>query len=168
MALGYSNTIIGLLVMIPYIIGLLAMMMISHRSDRNLERKWHVAIPATIAGIGCAALGTTHSVPFVTALLSIVVGCVCGYLGPFWALPSEFLTGSSAASGIALITTLVNLGGFAGPYAIGFIRQRTESLSGAFGAAGAILFVFATFVLLLSKQSRQLAKTVPEASVPLT
>jgi ACS family tartrate transporter-like MFS transporter len=82
------------------------------------------------------------------------VGCVCGYLGPFWALPSEFLTGASAATGIALITTFVNLGGVAGPYAVGFIRQRTESLSGALAVAGFILFVFATLVLLLPHNLR--------------
>lgn len=167
MALGYSNTMIGLLVMVPYIIGLLAMILISRSSDRNFERKWHVVIPATIAGIACAALGATHSVLFVTVLLSAVIGCICGYLGPFWALPSEFLAGPSAASGIALITTFVNLGGFAGPYAIGFIRQRTESLSGAFGAAGASLFVFALLVELLPKASLHVAKDLPKASNPV-
>jgi hypothetical protein len=77
-------------------------------------------------------------------------GCFLG------ALPSEFLTGSSAASGIALITTFVNLGGFAGSYAVGFIRQRTESLSGAFAVAAVILFVFATLVRVLPETSRGL------------
>lgn len=156
--LGHSNTVIGLLVMVPYVIGLVTMILISHSSDRKLERRWHVAIPAIIAGVACVTLGSTHSVVFLVVLLSAVVGCICGYLGPFWALPSEFLTGSSAASGIALITTLVNLGGFAGPYAFGFIRQKTESLSGASSAAGLVLFVFATLVLLLPKGARHLAK----------
>jgi len=109
-------------------------------------------------------LGATHSVAFLVVFLSAVVGCVCGYLGPFWALPSEFLTGSSAASGIALITTLVNLGGFAGPYAFGFMRQRTASLSGALSAAGLVLFVFATLVLLLPKSSRHVARTFQQPS----
>jgi MFS family permease len=166
LAVGYSNSVIGLLVMIPYVIGLLTMILISYSSDRNQERKWHVAIPATVAAIACAAVGTTQSVLFATVLLSTTVGCVCGYLGPFWALPSQFLSGSSAASGIALITTFVNLGGFAGPYAIGFILQRTTSLSGAFAAAGAILFVFASLVMLLPKPSGRV-KVLPEASAPL-
>jgi MFS transporter, ACS family, tartrate transporter len=151
---GYSNTAVGLLMMVPYAIGLLAMILISRNSDRKLERRWHVAIPATIGGIACLVLGATHSVFFVVVLLSVAVGCVCSYLGPLWALPSEFLTGPSAASGIALITTFVNLGGFVGPYAFGFIRQRTESLSGALALAGIVLFVFATLVLLLPKRAR--------------
>jgi ACS family tartrate transporter-like MFS transporter len=123
-----------------------------------------VAIPAIIAGVACVSLGATHSVVFLVVFLSAVVGCVCGYLGPFWALPSEFLTGSSAASGIALITTWVNLGGFAGPYAFGFIRQRTESLSGALSGAGLVLFVFATLVLLMPKGSRHIAKAFRQSS----
>jgi ACS family tartrate transporter-like MFS transporter len=163
-ALGYSNTVIGLLVMVPYLIGLVTMILISHSSDRNLERRWHVAIPAIIAGVACVMLGATHSVVFLVVFLSAVVGCVCGYLGPFWALPSEFLTGSSAASGIALITTFVNLGGFAGPYAFGFLRQRTESLSGVLSAAGLVLFVFATLVLLMPKGSQHLAKAFRQPS----
>ncbi len=151
---GYSNTAVGLLVMVRYAIGLLAMILISRNSDRKLERRWHVAIPATMGGIACLVFGATHSIFFVVFLLSVAVGCVCGYLGPLWALPSEFLTGPSAASGIALITTFVNLGGFVGPYAFGFIRQRTESVSGPLALAGIVLFVFATLVLLLPKRAR--------------
>src|SRR5262249_46612088 len=127
----YSNTTIGVLVMVPYITGLLAMIPISRSSDQKLERRWHVAIPATIAGMACVCLGAAHSLFLAVVLLSVAVGCICGYLGPFWSLPSEFLTGASAASGIALITTFVNLGGFFGPYAFGFIRQKTGGFRGA-------------------------------------
>ncbi len=153
---GYSNTTVGLLVMLPYTMGLLAMILISRSSDRRLERRWHVAIPATIGGVACLMFGATHSILFVVLFLSVAVGCVCGYLVPFWALPSEFLTGSSAASGIALITTFVNLGGFVGPYAFGYIRQKTESYYEALAIGGIVLFVFATLVLLLPRVSRGL------------
>ena len=119
-----------------------------------LERRWHVAIPAMIGGLAAVMRGVAHSIVVSVVLLSAVVACVCAYLGPFWALPSEFLRGSSAASGIALITTFVNVGGFIGPYAAGFIRQKTGSLYGAFAVAGIVLFVFATLVLMLSKEAR--------------
>src|SRR6266568_3621759 len=153
---GYSNTTVGLLVMLPYTMGLLAMILISRSSDRRLERRWHVAIPATIGGVACLMFGATHSILFVVLFLSVAVGCVCGYLGPFWALPSEFLTGSSAASGIALITTFVNLGGFVGPYAVGWIGHETGNLYAGLAFAGASLFVFVTLMLLLPKVSRGL------------
>jgi len=151
---SYSNAVVGFLVMIPYVFGMLTMILISRRSDRKLERRWHVAIPAMIAGIACVTLGIGHSLSISVALLSIAVGCICGYLGPFWSLPSEFLTGASAASGIALITTFVNLGGFVGPYAFGFIHQRTEGFYSSLAVAGGVLFVFATLVLLLRVSGR--------------
>jgi ACS family tartrate transporter-like MFS transporter len=99
-------------------------------------------------------LSVVHSIEISVVLLSAVAACVCVYLGPFWALPSEFLSGPSAASGIALVTTFVNVGGFVGPYVACFIRTRTGSLYGAFAFAGIVLFVFATLVLMLSREAR--------------
>ena len=150
---GYSNTVVGFLVMVPNVVGLLTMILVSRMSDRKLERRWHVAIPAMIGGIACVMFGAAHSILISVVLLSVAVGCVCGYLGPFWALPSEFLTGSSAASGIALITTFVNLGGFVGPYAVGWIGHKTGNLYGALAFAGASLFVFVTLMLLLPRRA---------------
>ena len=111
--------------------------------------------------MGNGVMFGAHCIFLSVVLLSVAVGCVCGYLGPFWALPSEFLMGASAASGIALITTFVNLGGFFGPYAFGFIRQKTGSFHGALAVAGVVLFGFATLVLLLRGISRGLAGVFP-------
>jgi ACS family tartrate transporter-like MFS transporter len=77
---------------------------------------------------------------------------VYSYVGPFWALPSEFLTGFSAAAGIALINSVGNLGGFAGPYMIGMIATRTGDLYAGLAIAGVSLFISATLVLLLPKK----------------
>jgi ACS family tartrate transporter-like MFS transporter len=73
-------------------------------------------------------------------------------VGPFWALPCEFLTGFSAASGIALVTSIANLGGFVGPYAVGLIQQGTGNLQGSLVVAGVTLLVFATLLLLLPEK----------------
>jgi MFS transporter, ACS family, tartrate transporter len=42
-------------------------------------------------------------------------------LSSFWCLPTKFLTGSSAAGGIALINAIGNTGGFVGPGMIGYL-----------------------------------------------
>jgi ACS family tartrate transporter-like MFS transporter len=73
-------------------------------------------------------------------------------------LPSEFLTGFSAAAGIALINSVGNLGGLVGPYTIGAIAMRTGSLYGGLALTGVFLFVSATLVLLLPRKVRVLAK----------
>jgi MFS transporter, ACS family, tartrate transporter len=149
LASAYSNTVVGLLVMIPNVVGLLLMIIISRNSDRKQERRWHAAIPAFIGGIACLLFGQTDSVILSIALLCLFAAGVYGAMAPFWALPSEFLAGFSAASGIALVASIGTVGGFFGPYAVGFIRHKTGSLFGGVTLAGIALLALATLVLLL-------------------
>lgn len=155
---GYSNTAVGFLVMIPYLVALVAMVFVSRSSDRRLERRYHAAIPMIAGGIALLLLGTTSS-PFsaIALLSSAVAGCFSLY-GPFFSLPSEFLTGFSAASGIALINSVTNLGGFVGLYAFGAISQRSGSLYGGLVLAGVSFFISAMLLLLLPKKRRSLAQ----------
>jgi MFS transporter, ACS family, tartrate transporter len=153
----YSNTVVGFLVPIPHLVGLLVMVLVSRSSDRKLERRYHIAIPAIVAGIALLLLGTTSSPFFSILLLSFVALGIYSFYGPFFSLPSEFLTGSSAASGIALINSVANLGGFAGPYAIGAINGRTGSFYGGLAAVGFSLFLSATLILLLPIERRPVA-----------
>src|SRR5882762_3481025 len=155
---GYSNSTIGLLVAIPNLMGLVAMILVSRSSDSTLERRYHVAIPAVVAAGALVLLGATHSPFYSVTILSLLAAGVYSCLGPFWTLPSEFLTGYSAAAGIALINSVGNLGGFAGPYMIGAIATRTGSPYAGLAIAGVALFISATLVLLLPKKARALAK----------
>jgi MFS transporter, ACS family, tartrate transporter len=149
----YSNGIIGLLVAIPSLVGLAAMILVSRSSDRRLERRYHVVIPAVIAGIALVLLGTTRSPFYSVILLSFLAAGVYSFYGPFWALPSEFLTGFSAAAGIALINSIGNLGGFAGPAMIGAIAMNTGNLYAGLAIAGFSLFISATLVLVLPRKA---------------
>ncbi|HWO29263.1 MAG TPA: MFS transporter [Candidatus Acidoferrum sp.] len=149
----YSNTTIGILVMIPHLAGLLAMILVSQSSDSKLERRFHAAIPTLVAGIALFLLGTTNSLFGSIVLFSLVAMGTYSVFGPFWSLPSEFLTGFSAASGIALIASIGNLGGFVGPYAIGAISQRTGSVHGNLAFAAIPLLLSATLILFLPKKT---------------
>ena len=155
----YSNGIVGLLVAIPSLVGLATMILVSRSSDRRLERRYHVAIPAIIGGLALALLGTTRSPLCSVVLLSFLAAGVYSFYGPFWALPSEFLTGFSAAAGIALINSVGNLGGFAGPSMIGAIAERTGNLYAGLAIAGVSLFISATLVLLLPRKAHALAES---------
>jgi MFS transporter, ACS family, tartrate transporter len=149
----YSNSLVGYLVMIPYLAALAGMIFVGRSSDRRMERRYHAAICLLVGGIGFLSLGWIHS-PFVTvALLSLLAVGYCSSLGPFWAMPSEFLTGFSAASGIALINATGNLGGFAGTAVVGFISQKTGSLAGGLAFAGICMLLSAALVLLLPRTS---------------
>ncbi|HLB88312.1 MAG TPA: MFS transporter [Terriglobales bacterium] len=150
----YSNSMIGFLVTIPNLMGLAAMIMVSRSSDRKLERRYHVAIPAIVAAAALVLLGATRSPFYSLTLLCLLAAGVYSCFGPFWVLPCEFLTGFSAAAGIALINSVGNLGGFAGPYMIGTIATRTGSLYAGLAMVGVLLFVSATLVLLLPRNAR--------------
>jgi ACS family tartrate transporter-like MFS transporter len=154
----YSNSMVGFLLAIPNVVALAAMIFVSRSSDRMLERRYHVAIPAIVAGTSLALLGTTRSPFYSVVLLCLLAAGIYSSFGPFWALPSEFLTGYSAAAGIALINSVGNLGGFAGPYTIGAIATRTGNLYAGLAIAGVALFMSATLVLLLPKKAPALAK----------
>jgi ACS family tartrate transporter-like MFS transporter len=150
---GYSNSTIGLLVTIPNLVGLAAMILVSRSSDRTLERRYHVAISAIMGATSLVLLGAARSPFYSVALLCSLAAGIYSSFGPFWTLPSEFLTGYSAAAGIALINSVGNLGGFAGPYTIGRIATRTGNPYAGLAIAGVALFISAILVLLLPRRA---------------
>ena len=150
---GHSNTAIGFVVMIPNLAAILAMFLVSRSSDRKLERRYHAATPVIIGGIALLVLDTAHSTFFSVALLSLAAAGVFSFYGPYFALPFEFLTGLSAASGIAFINSFGHLGAFIGLSAVGWITHKTGSLYSGLALAGVSSFVSAALVLLLPKQA---------------
>ena len=159
----YSNTTVGLLVMIPYIAGVAAMIMTARGSDRTLERRYHAAIPQIVGAVALLLLGTINT---LSTLLLIALWCfaamgIWSFFGPFWSLPNEFLAGAAAAAGIALINSFGNLGGFVGPYAMGAFYKRTGSFHGGLVLAGVSLLASATLVLML-RRTRNWRETAPD------
>jgi MFS transporter, ACS family, tartrate transporter len=150
---GQSNTVVGFAVMIPSFAGLIAMILVSRHSDRTLERRYHIAALEAFAGIAFLLLGAPRSVLVSLVLFSAVaVGVYCS-LPVFFSLPGEFLTGFSAAAGIALVTSVTNLGGFAGPFTVGLIRQKTGSFYAGLICAGIFSLISASLALLLPKRA---------------
>jgi MFS transporter, ACS family, tartrate transporter len=150
---AYSNTEVGVLVMIPHLAGLAAMVMVSRSSDRRLERRYHAAIPLCVAGLALIMLGTTSSPLISLTLWSFVAMGIYSFFGPFFAIPSAFLVGLSAAAGIALINSVANLGGFVGPSVIGALAHGTWGIYAGLAIAGVSLFVSAMLILLLKEAS---------------
>jgi MFS transporter, ACS family, tartrate transporter len=164
-ALGeQSNSKVGLLVMIPNVLGLIAMILMSRHSDRVLERRYHMAAASAVAGIAMLLLGVPRS-PFVSVVLFSAVAMGTYSLIPvLMSTPGEFLTGFSAAAGIALITSVANLGGFVGPYAVGIIRQKTGSPYYGLICAGISYLISASLSSLLRKRSVAAPDRLSEAT----
>ena len=74
---------------------------------------------------------------------------------PLWAIPTTFLGSAAAAASIGLISSLGNLGGFVGPYVIGWVSTQTGSYVGGLLVVGTALFLSGTMVLLVSRGGGQ-------------
>jgi MFS transporter, ACS family, tartrate transporter len=148
---GQSNTAVGIAVMIPNLLALIAMILVSRHSDCTLERRYHMASLCALAGIAFLLLGGPRSPFFSVVLFSAIAIGAYSFLPIFFSLPGEFLTGSSAAAGIALVTSVTNFGGFVGPYTVGLIRQKTGSFYLGLICAGVSFLVSASLALVLPK-----------------
>jgi ACS family tartrate transporter-like MFS transporter len=141
---GVSGVGKGFVVSIPYAMAIVGLVLISRRSDRTGERKLHTAIPL---GIAAVAFATSTIVSPVAAIAALAVGLffLLGAHPVFWAMPAALLSGPAAAVGIALINSIGNLGGFAGPYLVGLMKDATGSTDGGLVALAAIL-AFGSFL----------------------
>ena len=154
---GWTETQSSLASAVPYLCGAIGMVFIGTNSDRLKERRWHFALSAFLGAGGLAFCSlTTSGLP---ALLVLSIGSIgiWGALGPFWALPTSTLRGRAAAGGIALINSLGNLGGFIGPYLIGWLNTETGNsrsgllfLATSLSAAGLLGLVVAKSKISLS------------------
>jgi ACS family tartrate transporter-like MFS transporter len=126
---GVSDTQTGLLAALPFIFGAIGMVLLGRHSDRTMERKGHVAVALLMAAIGIGLSGLVSSPVLIMALLCFAQIGVSAVPPMFWPLPASFLTGASAAAGIAAINSLGNLSGFAGPYAMGYLKDLTGTFT---------------------------------------
>lgn len=146
---GLTDRQTGWVTAIPYLLGTVTVLLFSRRSDRKLERKGHmaVALATAAAGFGLAAL--IEAPVARMALLCLGSVGVFGALPVFWTLPTAFMSGAAAAAGIAIINAIGNLAGFAGPFAMGWLRDRTGSFSAGLLAIAGCTVLGLVIVLLL-------------------
>ena len=134
--LGVSIAMTPLINAIPFAVAAVAMVFWSIHSDLKMERNWHAAIPAACSGIALIACAVLKDpVAILVALTVGITGVFC-YVSVFWAVPSAMLTGPAAAAGLALINSVANMGSFAGPYFVGWIKNATGSFSWGIVAMG--------------------------------
>jgi ACS family tartrate transporter-like MFS transporter len=159
---GLSNLLATLVTAIPYCVGLAAMLVIGWSSDRNNERRWHTALPMLIAGVGLL-FGAMWQTQAIVAIALFCVGAIgiFGHFPGFWATAYSRYTGVAAAGAIAFINSLGNLGGFAGPYVIGFINERTGSFVGGIVYLSLSASISAMCILALRQPAVQLPSNLP-------
>ncbi len=148
-AFGLTNLQTGLVTAIPYAIGMAGMILWGRHSDHKLERKGHAAIALALAGLGICVSGLLDDP--VAKMVALCVGSFGGaaVLPVFWTLPTAFLSGAAAAAGIAVINSIGNLAGFAGPFAMGFLKDATGTYMAGLLLIGSLSLMSMVIVLFL-------------------
>lgn len=134
---GKTDSIVGLINGLPYLVAGMAMYLVGRSSDKTGERRGHMACGAIGATIGFAIAAAAQTPFLAIAGLCVAFAGSKASLPPFWALSTQFLRGTAAAGGIALINSVGNLGGFFGPPLVGWIKDKTGSNSGGLVLLGA-------------------------------
>jgi ACS family tartrate transporter-like MFS transporter len=149
---GFSNQTVGFLTAIPYSVGIVALVIWGWHSDMRNERRWHVVIPLLVAAVGVIITASTQTVAAQVFGLSIASLGMFSVLAILWTLPGEFLVGTAAAGGIAVINSIGNLGGFAGPFMVGVLKDTTGSFAGGLLVDAMVLLVASVVVLLVTQR----------------
>jgi ACS family tartrate transporter-like MFS transporter len=126
---GLSNARIGILGTVPYLVCLAAMLFNGWHSDRQGERRLHSAIPLFIGATALLGLLTLPRSLWLVMVLFGTLSVVQSFLAPFWALATELLGESAAATAVGFINAVGSVAGFAGPYLFGYLNTRTGNFS---------------------------------------
>jgi D-galactonate transporter len=150
-AFGLNTFLTTVVSATPYLVGLIGMVWWGRRSDRVAERRFHTAIPLFVAAAGIAISTALNDPSLKMIALSVAGFGIFACLPVFWTLPTAFLSGAAAAAGIAVINSIGNLAGFAGPFAMGWIRDHTGSYTGGLLLLAGLGIVATGIVLALGR-----------------
>lgn len=149
---GWSNLLIGWLIVIPMALSLFAMVYVGSSSSKTGEKRWHGAWPMFIGAIGLG-IGTFLQEPLVNLVFVCLTAIgVYSAFGVWWSYPTTFLSGAAAAGAVGLINSFGNVGGYVGPYLTGFVKDMTGSFQGAYVYLACSLFAAGILMLTLKKK----------------
>jgi ACS family tartrate transporter-like MFS transporter len=150
-AVGFSNRETGFVLAALYTVSILATIGWSASSDYRGERIWHIVVASGMAAAGLIVAAATQG--SVVSLVALVVAAAGIYaaVAVFWTLPSSFLGGTAAAGGIALINSFANLGGFLGPFAMGWLLKKTGTYAAGMSVLAVSMIGAAIMILVLGR-----------------
>ena len=151
---GASPLMVTLLSAIPFLLAYPAVLLVGWNSDRTKERRLHTAACMFAAGLGLAlSLGTDNVYLGLTAFSIAAMG-ITARMAPFWAMPSTILSGAAAAAVVGSINCVGNLGGFVGPYFIGYLTDLTHTYTAGMAFLVAAAFVGGVLVLFVRPKEK--------------
>ncbi len=156
---GFSVVQVGFIVAIPYLCAATVVTRYGYYSDKSPHRARYPISALLFACLGLilAAALSRSAILEILALTMTFVGTIC-FQGTFWPLPMSILSGRAAAGGYAIITSIGNLGGFAGPFLIGEVKQYTGSFDGALLALAGLILLAAVLLLTISRNASHVSR----------
>jgi ACS family tartrate transporter-like MFS transporter len=151
--IGLSNMMTGFVSSVPFIIGTIGLIIWGWSSDRKPERRWHLIVASTLAAVGLVFAGWTGASYWALLGMSAATVGIYGSRASFWPMPSIFLTGTAAAGAIALINAVGNLGGYVGPFIVGWIKDSTGSFQAGLYFLAAMSFGCAVITFFAARAS---------------
>jgi ACS family tartrate transporter-like MFS transporter len=138
---GMSNLAVGFFSAVPYLFASVAMLVWAAYVDRAGHKILNLTLGFLLATVGLLlSVGWTELAPALIGLTVALVG-VTSARAIFWTVPTSFLAGRGAAGGLAFISTIGSLGGFFGPFLVGWIKDATGSFIMGLVAMAVILAV---------------------------
>ncbi|MBX9961999.1 MAG: MFS transporter [Burkholderiales bacterium] len=153
---------IGLIMAVPYLIATICMVLWSRHSDKTKERVFHCAGALALGAVGMVSSAFIQSpVLAMVALTFAAIGMYCSQ-PVFWAMPATYLTGVAAAGGIAFINSVGNLGGFVGPFMVGWLKDHAGGFQAGLVFLGACLLTGSIVATIVGRSvARQSAAAQP-------
>lgn len=147
---------------VPYLIATICMVLWSRHSDKTKERVFHCAGALALGAVGMVSSAFLGSpVLAMVALTFAAVGMYCSQ-PVFWAMPATYLTGIAAAGGIAFINSVGNLGGFVGPFMVGWLKDHAGGFQAGLVFLGACLLTGSIVATIVGRSvARQSAAAQP-------
>jgi sugar phosphate permease len=147
-----SHFITSLLYMIPFVVGAVSLVLISQSSDKKNERRGHVAFAMAIGGLALFGGVLTNEVSPIFSYALVCLAAVGAFapLGPFWAIPTEVFSRKMAGSVVGFINGIGNLGGFFGPFLVGYLNKRTGNFTSGFAMLGVFMLIGAALTFGLT------------------
>jgi len=153
------DTRVALLCSLPGLLGIAALVVNAWHSDNAGERKWHAVLPLLGAGMFfLLVLRSGAHFAIAMTLFTLAVAMFHSYQPVFWTMPTMILCGPAAAASLGLINSVGQLGGLAGPYAVGYLYEKTGGLQAAFVFIG-VTYLLSALVLWFVKIQSSVRET---------
>ncbi|MDE2449695.1 MAG: MFS transporter [Gammaproteobacteria bacterium] len=144
-----TNLQIGLLSVPPYLAASIAMLLWARSADRNDAQIINLTVSCALAAVGLIGSALSPGLTMRLLMLTIALVGATSARAIFWAIPPRFLVGTAAAGGLAFINSVGTLGGFFGPFLMGWLKDLTGSFDSGLFLMAMIVMISAGFAALL-------------------